>query len=73
MGDKFQTDFLTPESSVLNGIGSIINLLGCEGFRYNVSPTPADADARALKSDWMIVGQDMAVALDGFKKETKEK
>jgi hypothetical protein len=38
-------------------------------FIYNISPTPAQADNRAIFSDWAIVGQDLVEAL----KEEREK
>lgn len=52
------TDFLTPRSSVLTGMGTLLNLAGSYYF-YNISPTPAEADARALAADWKVVGQDL--------------
>jgi hypothetical protein len=32
---------------------------------YNYSPTPKEADARAIRSDWRAVGKDVLVALKG--------
>lgn len=55
------TDFLVPASSFLIGVATIANLPG-NFFRYNVSPTPAEADELALRSDFGMVGRDIEVA-----------
>jgi hypothetical protein len=56
------TDFLTPSSSFRIGAGSAFSLAG-NYFEFNRSRTPAEADARALRSDWQIVGQDITRAM----------
>ena len=56
------TDFLTPSSSFAIGAGSAFNLAGSY-FDYNQSITPAEADARALSSDWSMIGRDIMVAV----------
>jgi len=56
------TDFLTPSSSFIIGVGSAFCLSG-NYFEFNRSRTPAEADMRALRSDWKIVGEDIAQAL----------
>jgi len=55
------TDFLVPASSFLIGVATIANLPG-NFFRYNVSPTTAEADALALGSDFAMVGKDIQAA-----------
>ncbi len=60
--NKVVTDFLTPKSSLLTGAGTLMNLAGGY-FVYNNSPTPSQADRRAIYSDWAIVGQDVLTAL----------
>jgi hypothetical protein len=62
MDSKFATDFLTAQSSFRLGIASVMNI-GGSFFLYNYSGTPAEADARALRSDWRSVGHDMVHAL----------
>lgn len=59
---ELSTDFLTPTSSYLVGAGSAFSLAG-NYYEFNGSRTPAEADARALRSDWQLVGQDIATAL----------
>ena len=56
------TDFLTPSSSFVIGAGSAFSLAG-NYFEFNRSRTPAEADARALSSDWKITGEDIARAV----------
>jgi len=65
------TDFLTPRSSALTGMGTLLNLAGSYYF-YNISPTPAQADARALASDWEMVGQDIHHVLNQEKKRLSD-
>jgi hypothetical protein len=51
------TDYLFSQPSVISGAVRILDLMG--GFdRYNVSDSPAEADARALFSDVVAVGGD---------------
>jgi hypothetical protein len=65
------TDFLTARSSALTGMGTLLNLAGSY-YLYNVSPTPTDADARALASDWRMVGQDIRHALNQEKRRLSD-
>jgi hypothetical protein len=62
MGGHIQTDFLTADSSVITGMGSAYNL-GGNFYGFNYSKTPAEADQKALLSDWIIVGQDIDNAM----------
>lgn len=45
-------------------------VLGREAFRF--SRTPADADQEALASDWQVVGQDLASAMQSLGLETSK-
>lgn len=56
------TDFLTPTSSFMTGAGSAFSLAG-NYYEYNRSRNPAEADARALRSDWEVAGQDIVAAV----------
>lgn len=49
--------FLFPVPSMLYSFGRLVDL-GCQLDSYNVSFTPAQADALALASDWLAVGAD---------------
>lgn len=61
MGQTF-TDFLTASSSFMIGAGSAFALAG-NYPEFNSSKTAAEADARAILSDWEITGQDIARAV----------
>jgi hypothetical protein len=62
MNDIIMTDFLTAKSSFGLGFASVMNI-GGNFFYYNYSPTPAEADARALACDWRMTGRDISLAL----------
>ena len=62
MGEFDKTDFLTPQSSFLCGMGTAINL-GGNFFGYNVSRSPKEADANAIFMDFQMVGNDMRQAM----------
>ena len=63
MFERPKTDFLFASGSVLIGAGSIFNIAGSY-FEYNASSSDEAADARAIGSDWAMVGQDIRDALD---------
>ncbi len=56
------TDYLFARPSFLSGVASIADLAGT-GPAYNTWPTPAEADAWALYSDWLAVGNDLRAAM----------
>ncbi|MEQ1860220.1 MAG: hypothetical protein ABMA13_09810 [Chthoniobacteraceae bacterium] len=56
--ERQYTDFLVADGSYLTGAGTVFNL-GGEYFLYNRSGSPAVADARALRQDFAMVGQDI--------------
>lgn len=60
MGNQ-RTDFLVPTSGFLLGMATIANLSG-NFFRYNSSASGAEADFKALRSDFAMVGQDIRSA-----------
>ena len=59
MNERWQTDFLTPTSTFLSGVGSVLSLSGGY-FPYNHSEDP---DELAMWQDWRMVGQDLEAAL----------
>jgi len=61
MGSHY-TDFLAPASSFLTGAAALMNLSG-GFFQYNCSESDAVADARALRNDFAMVGQDIRGAM----------
>lgn len=60
MGNR-KTDFLVPTSSFLLGLATLANIPG-NFFRYNESTTGSEADARAIRNDFAMVGQDIREA-----------
>ena len=57
--------FLFADPSFLSGLARIGDIGGFFD-RYNVSNTPAEADIRAMASDWATVAQDLGVAMEHF-------
>lgn len=50
--------------SFLTGMARVLDLgATLELYSYNVSPTPEEADARAIGTDWEVVGSDLAEAI----------
>ena len=60
---KFKTNQLFPRSSFLTGMGSVLNISG-KYFDFNYSKSEAESDAKAIASDWGMVGQDLQHVLD---------
>ena len=57
-----RTDYLFATPSFLTGVARLLDLSGRSGV-YNDSDDEALADARAIYSDWRMVGQDLAGAM----------
>jgi len=70
MNAKVQTDFLFARPSYLSGAASVYDLWG-QSVEYNTSLTPAEADAKAIFSDWAIVGQDILDAAEQCASESE--
>jgi hypothetical protein len=68
VGVNVPTDYLVPEPSFVTGAGSCFNLAGGY-FIYNSHPTPAEADASAIRRDWLKVAQDFRTALERYQLE----
>jgi hypothetical protein len=60
--NKFHTDFLASSGAALIGAGAAFNVSG-EYFSYNRSANREIADARAIRQDFAVVGQDIARTL----------
>ena len=57
-----RTDYLFAMPSFLTGVARLLDLSGRFDV-YNDSSDEAIADARAIYSDWRMVGQDLAGAM----------
>ena len=70
MGNKITTDFLFARPSFSSGIARLFDFWGLYDL-YNVSPSTVEADARAMYSDWRIVGQDLIIAKEQWQHEVR--
>lgn len=69
---KYTTDFLLPKNNFWVGFGSVLNIAGSY-FDYNYSNSDAEADSKALFSDWINIGNDIKVAKVKFEKIYSDK
>lgn len=58
---KVSSTYLVADPSFLTGVARTLDLWGSLDS-YNVSRTPQQADALALRSDWKVVGQEIVTA-----------
>lgn len=70
MNEQFGLLYATP--SFLEGLARSIDI-GDTLTEYNTSESGAEADARALGSDWKAVGDDLRAAIAQYRKETPRK
>lgn len=56
------TAVLFKRPSMLEGFARLFDFAGALD-NYNTSPTPREADKKAIESDWAAVGEDMWAAL----------
>ena len=63
-----RTDYLFASPSFLSGVARLLDLSGRFDV-YNDSDDEALADARAVYSDWRMVGQDLAGAMTVVERE----
>jgi hypothetical protein len=61
------TDFLFARPSFSGGMAAVMDLCGILVSEYNRSPTPQEADFRALRSDWTIIGMDLSSVINEIK------
>lgn len=66
-----RTDYLLPKSNFLTGFGTVINIFG-NYFSYNYSESDEAADAKAIYSDWSVVGKDIEKSKNRFRKKSIE-
>ena len=58
MDSHYKSDFLFAKPSFFSGAARTLDLFAIFDD-YNSSSSPEEADIRALKSDWGVVGQDL--------------
>lgn len=64
-----RTDFLFAQPSFVSGMASAVDIEGA--CFYNESSSTLEADEKALKSDWGMVGNDIREALTQYEQESK--
>ena len=64
------SDFLFAQPSWLSGAARTLDVAG-QFDEYNESPTGAIADAKALFSDWRIVGDSLVDAMKAFRRDVQ--
>jgi hypothetical protein len=60
------SDYLFARPSFLAGIARLFDFWGLFDS-YNYSRTPEVADAKAIRADWLTVGNDLRWAINRFK------
>ena len=70
MNKTVQSDFLFAQPSYGSGVARVIDLCG-QFDAYNQSDTPAEADAKAIAADWLLVGQDIRDSIEYHESEVK--
>ena len=71
MGEFSKTGFLFTTPSLLRGFARLLDL-GATLDDYNQSQDGDAADARATFADWLVVGDDMRLAIEECVEEEKE-
>jgi hypothetical protein len=67
------SDFLFASPSFLSGSARTIDLgAAMNHWSYNISPTPSEADLRAIQNDWKAVGRDIRKAVEKVASELPE-
>ena len=64
-GNDIDTTFLFSTPSLLSGMARMLDIYG-QLDSYNISETEEMADAKALYSDFRIVGQDLRQAIESL-------
>lgn len=63
--EKIRTDFLFTSPSFLQGWASIFDFGGFL-LEFNESKSPEEADEKAIRSDWAMVGKDLQKAIQEY-------
>lgn len=65
-----RTDFLYARPSFTEGVARLLDF-GNFLNEYNTSPSEEEADLRALRADWYVVGDDLRGAMAQFVDEQR--
>ena len=55
---RYRTNVLFIRPSILDGIGSIMNIAG-NYFDFNYSNSGVETDKKAIENDWGVIGNDI--------------
>jgi len=55
--ETVRTDYLFPKRDFFSGLSGILNIFG-NNNHFNTSNTDQEADEKALRNDWEMVGND---------------
>ena len=59
------TDFVFVRPSFARGVARLMDIRGTlDRSAYNLSESPAEADTKALLSDWQVLAEDIAGAFE---------
>jgi hypothetical protein len=59
------SDFLFAHPSFLSGMARSVDIgAAMNGWSYNISQTPQEADQRATANDWKAIGRDLHRAME---------
>lgn len=61
--EEKRTSFLLKKRSFLSGLGSVIDVFG-EVNMFNSSKSAEEADQKAIRNDWDMVGSDFKKIMD---------
>jgi hypothetical protein len=62
------SDFLFARPSFIEGMARVFDL-GCTLNEYNYSKTGTEADAKALKNDFLMVFQDLGSSISNYEQK----
>ncbi len=63
---EVSSDFLVARPSGRSGLARLLDLFaGFDG--YNTSRDGVAADGKAMRADWLVIGQDLKVAVSRFR------
>ena len=66
--NAYLSGFLFSTPSFLTGAGTVINLAG-NYYKYNTSPSTLEADLRAIRNDFWVIGDDIRAAIEDISRE----
>lgn len=69
----YSTDFLVAKKGFISGMSRVLDLSSAKNKKsYNTSLSVEEADRKALKNDWLMVGQDLYGAMNEFEQKYKQ-